>query len=160
MRWNSSVDGRMSPRCSRLRSTRFADYAGIPCDRRADKVWCQHKRRVGGELSGETFLGQLNSITFNTWELDFQSVAFGPHSLDLDGFTGRLWRRHNRFSCEIEWYAEDIGIFHVEQAFLVEVVRLPAQGAADDLFTQKLGAEGADAENMGHGVRVPTFRQH
>ena len=62
---------------------------------------------------------------------------------------------------EVEGDAHDVGIFDVEQAGLgVEVVGLAAQAAPDHLLAQKLGAEGADAEDVGDGVRVPPFGQH
>ena len=62
---------------------------------------------------------------------------------------------------EIERNAHDVGIFDVEQAGLrVEVVGLAAQAAADHLLAQKLGAEGANAEDVGHGIGVPAFGQH
>ncbi|MGA7263084.1 MAG: hypothetical protein WBX30_19625 [Stellaceae bacterium] len=37
---------------------------------------------------------------------------------------------------------------------------MPAQRAADDLLAQQLRAESPDAENVGHGVRVPALGQH
>ena len=37
---------------------------------------------------------------------------------------------------------------------------LATQRTPDDLFAQKLGAESAHAQNMGHGVGIPAFRQH
>ena len=44
--------------------------------------------------------------------------------------------------------------------FLVQIVGLAPQAATDDLLAQKLGAEGAHAENVGDGIRVPSFGQH
>ena len=62
---------------------------------------------------------------------------------------------------EVERNAHDVGVFDVEQAGLrVEIVGLAAQAAPDHLFAQKLGAERADAEDVGHGVGVPAFGQH
>jgi hypothetical protein len=37
---------------------------------------------------------------------------------------------------------------------------LAAQTAPDHLFAQKLGAERADAQDVGDGVGVPSFGQH
>ena len=48
----------------------------------------------------------------------------------------------------------------LKRLFLVQVVGLAAQGAADDLLAQKLRAEGADAEDVGDGVGVPALGEH
>ena len=48
----------------------------------------------------------------------------------------------------------------LKQPFFVEVVGLAAQRAADDLLAQELGAEGANAEDVGDGVGVPAFGEH
>jgi hypothetical protein len=70
----------------------------------------------------------------------------------------------DRFGREVEGNAENVGIFDVEEALVgalfIQLVGLAAQGAADDLLAQELRTEGADAENMGHRVRVPAFREH
>ena len=77
----------------------------------------------------------------------------------MTGFGGcRL--RHHRLGGEVEGDAHDVGIFDVEQAVLVQLIGLAAQAAADHLLAQELGAEGADAEDVGDGVGVPAFGQH
>ena len=48
----------------------------------------------------------------------------------------------------------------LKRFFLVELVRLAAQRAADDLLAEELSAEGADAQDMGDGVRVPALGEH
>jgi hypothetical protein len=49
----------------------------------------------------------------------------------------------------------------VEQVGLgVQVIGLAAQAAPDHLLAQKLGAKGADAEYVGHRIRVPAFGEH
>ena len=48
----------------------------------------------------------------------------------------------------------------LNRSFLVQVVGLAAQRAADDLLAEKLRAEGADAENVRDGVGVPAFGEH
>ena len=45
-------------------------------------------------------------------------------------------------------------------ALVVHGVAHAAQPAADHLFAQELRAEGADAEDVRHGVRVPAFGEH
>ena len=37
---------------------------------------------------------------------------------------------------------------------------MPAQAAADDLFAEQLGAEGAHAQDVGDGVGVPSLGEH
>src|SRR5512146_2049391 len=51
--------------------------------------------------------------------------------------------------------AVDIGVLRGEEAVLVGFVGAAAQAAADDLLAQELGAERADAEDVGDGVGVP-----
>ena len=80
--------------------------------------------------------------------------------MDADGRARLAGRRDHRLGGEVERDAEHVGVFDVEQALLVEIVGLAAQRAADDLLAQKLGAEGADAEDVGDGVGVPAFGQH
>ena len=48
----------------------------------------------------------------------------------------------------------------LKRPFFVEVVGLAAQRAADDLLAEELGAEGADAEDVGDGVGVPALGEH
>ena len=87
-------------------------------------------------------------------------IAFGAHGFDLDGLAGRLWGRHHWFGREVERHPQDVGVFDVEQALLIEVVGLAAQGAANHLLAQQLGAEGAHAQHMGDGAGVPAFGEH
>ena len=136
----------------------FADDAGVARDRRADEVGRQLQDRVVVEVGGQPFLGQLDAVAFDAREADFQCVALGAHGLDLDGLARRLRRRDDRLGGEVEGNAEDVGIFDIEQALLVQLVGLAAQRAADDLLAEKLGAEGADAEDVGDGVGVPALR--
>ena len=60
----------------------------------------------------------------------------------------------------MEGDAQHVGVFDAEQAVLVQLVGLAAQGAAHHLFAQELGAEGAHAQNVGDGVGVPAFGEH
>ena len=73
----------------------------------------------------------------------------------------RRGRLHDYRLCgEIERYAEHVGVLHVEQAFVVQVVGLATQGAANHLLAEELRPEGPDAEDVGHGVGVPTLGKH
>jgi hypothetical protein len=62
--------------------------------------------------------------------------------------------------------AHDVGIFHIEhpvarrQRVVDRLVGIAPQAPAHDLLAQQLGAEGADAEDVGDGVGVPAFGQH
>ena len=134
--------------------------AGIVGDRRSDDVWGEFEDGILVELGCEALLGQIDAITFDAREANFERVALGSHSLDLNRFARRLGRRDDGLGREVEGNAEHIGVFDIEQAVLVEVVGLAAQGASDDLLAQELRAEGADAENVRDGVRIPTFREH
>ena len=87
-------------------------------------------------------------------------VAFRPYRSDLDGLPGRLRWRDDRLSREVERNTQYICVFHVEQALLVEIVRLAAQRAAYDLLAKKLCAEGSHAEDMCDGLGIPAFGQH
>src|SRR6185312_6613020 len=91
---------------------------------------------------------------------NFEVVAFGPNSFDLNRFTRRLRWGDNRFRSEVERNAKNVGIFDIEKPFLVEIVRLATQRTANDLLAQKLGAEGANAENVSDRVGVPAFSEH
>ena len=73
---------------------------------------------------------------------------------------GRFGGATTRLGGEIERDAKHVGIFDVEQTFLVQIVGLAPQSTTDDLLAQKLGAEGAHAENVGDRVRVPSFGEH
>ena len=53
-----------------------------------------------------------------------------------------------------------VGIFHVERLLFIQVVGLAAKRPADDLLAEKLGAEGAHAQDMGDGIGIPAFREH
>src|SRR5690625_7045752 len=87
-------------------------------------------------------------------------IALRPDGLHLDGLARRLWWCDDRLRREIERDAEDICIFSIEKAVLVEIVRLAAKRSADDLLTQELRAEGANAKDVRNGVGIPALRQH
>ena len=85
----------MSPRCSRLMSTLFADDPGIARDRRADEVGTEFEDRVVVEVALKPLLGQLDAVALDAREADFEGVALGAHRLDLDGLARRLRRGHD-----------------------------------------------------------------
>ena len=160
MRWKTACDGRMSPRCSRFRSTPSPMMPEFRVIGRADEVGRQLEHRVVVEVGGEPLLGQLDAVALDAREADLERVALRAHGLDLDRLARRLRRRDDRLGGEVERNAEDVGVLDVEQALLVQVVGLAAQRAADDLLAEELRAEGADAEDVGDGVRVPAFGEH
>ena len=140
-------------------------------DARADDPF--HDDRGGADVRGRDFqpavlgedgfelLGrQIAAIAADAREDDLQRRALldrmdARDRLRLGGL-GDLRR-----GGEVERNAHDVGVFDVEQAGLgVEVVGLAAQAAPDHLLAQKLGAERADAQDVGDGVGVPAFRQH
>ena len=61
---------------------------------------------------------------------------------------------------ELERDAVHVGVLGGEEAVLVGLVGAAAQAAADDLLAQQLGAERADAEDVGDGVGVPALGEH
>jgi hypothetical protein len=87
-------------------------------------------------------------------------VALGADGFHLHGFPWRSRRGDGRLGREVEGDAEDVGVFRIEEALLVEVVGLAAQGAADDLLAEELGAEGSNAEDVCDIVRIPPLGEH
>ena len=61
---------------------------------------------------------------------------------------------------EVERDAQYVGVLDVEQVVVVQIVRLAAKGATDDLFAQQLGAEGAHPEYVRNRVGVPALGEH
>ncbi len=138
----------------------FADDAFIAGFRGADEVRGEVEDGIGVEGGGEAFLGELDAVAGDAGEADFEVVAVGADGFDLDGFAGLLRRGDNGLGGEVEGDAENVGVFRGEEAVAIKVVGLAAEGAADDLFAEKLSAEGAHAEDVGDGVGVPAFGEH
>jgi len=138
----------------------FTDDARVARDRGADNVRAEYQDGVVVEVGGQPFLGQLHAIAFDAWEADFEVVALGAHRLDLHRLTRWLWRSNDRLRSEIEGNAEDIRVFHIEQPFFVLFVRHATQRTPNDLLAKELGAEGANAENMGDGIGIPSLGEH
>ena len=74
---------------------------------------------VGGELRGQTLLGQLDAISLDPRDGDFERVAIGPHRLDAHGLPWLGGRCDDRLGGEIERDAEHVGVFGGEKIFLV-----------------------------------------
>ncbi len=115
---------------------RLADDPGIAGFGGADQVRGELKHRVFVERCVEPFLRQLDAIALHAWEADFQCIALRAHCLHLNRFPRLLRRRHHRLGVEVEGNAEHVGVFHVEEVFLIQVVRLAAKRAANDLLAQ------------------------
>ena len=105
-------------------------------------------------------LGKLDAIPHDAGKANFQSISVRPDGLDLDGLPRRDGNDHDWLRGKVEGNAEHVGIFDIEESFLVQVVRLAAQSASDDLFAEKLRSEGAHAEHVGDGVGVPPLGEH
>ena len=150
----------MSPRCSRLRSTPSPMMPELRVIDGPTRSGRQLQDGVVVEVGGQPFLGQFDAIAFDAREADFEGVALGAHRLDLNRLARRLRRRNDRLRREVEGNAEDVGIFHIEKPFFVQIVGLATQRAANDLLAQELRAEGANAENMGDGVGIPALGEH
>ena len=104
--------------------------------------------------------GKLDAITHDAGKANFQSIPVRPNGLDLDGLPRRDGNDDDWLGGKVEGNAEHVGIFDVEESFLIQVVRLAAQSASDDLFAEQLRSKGAHAEHMGDGVGVPPFGEH
>ena len=52
--------------------------------------------------------------------------ALGPHGFDLNRVTRRLGRGDNRLGGEVEGNAQHVGVFDVEEAFVIKIVGLAA----------------------------------
>ena len=77
MRWKTSVEGRMSPRCSRFRSTPSPMMPELRVIGRADEVGRQFKDGVVVEFGRQPLLGQLDAIAFDAREADFEASRSG-----------------------------------------------------------------------------------
>ena len=138
----------------------FADDAFVACFAGTNHVGRQDEGGFLVEIGCEPFFGQFDAIAFDAREDDFEGIPIGADGLDLHRFAWWLWRADDGLGGEVEGDAEHVGVFDVEQPFLVEFVGLAAQRPADDLLAQELRAEGADAEHVGDSVGIPAFGEH
>ena len=109
----------------------LADDPLVLCDRRADQVGRQFEHRVGGEARREPFLGQFDAVALDAGKRISSASRPARTAWTLHRLARRLRRRDDRLGREVERDAEHVGIFDVEQAFVVQLVGLPAQAAAD-----------------------------
>ena len=138
----------------------FADDPLIVRDGWSHEVGRERQRGVVVERGREAFFREFDAVARDTWETNLADVAIRGRGLDLHGFSRWLRRNDDRLGCKVERDAEHVRVVHVEQAVFVQVVRLPAQCPADDLFAQKLRAEGSYSEHVRNGVGVPALGQH
>ena len=104
--------------------------------------------------------GQFDAVALDAREPNLARI---PIRGDRPDRYRLAWLRlfgHHRLGGEVERDAEHVGILDVEQILFIQIVGLAAQGAADDLLAQKLRAEGAHAEDVGDGARVPALGEH
>ncbi len=138
----------------------LADDAGVARDGRSHQVGGKLEDGIGVEAGGEALLGQLHAVALDPREADFQVIPIGAHGLDLHRLQRRLGRGDDGLGCEIKGDAEDVRVLGIEEPLLVEVVGPAAERPLDDLLAEKLGAEGADTEDVGDVVGVPPFGEH
>ena len=150
----------MSPVCTKVEIDAFADDAFVPGYRRPDQLRSQHEVRIVGELRSELFLGRIGAIAGSPGEPDFKMVSFWAYRLDLHRLARLLWLNHDRPRREVERHTEHVSVLDIEEVIVVEVVGLSTQCASNYLLTEKLRAEGSDAENVRHGVRIPALGEH
>ena len=68
-----------------------------------------------------------------------QAIPYEKESFDTDegnsrfGVPRRLGRCDDRFGCEVEGNAKDVGVFDMKESLFVEVIGLAAQGAAKQI---------------------------
>jgi len=134
----------------------LADDPGVSCFRRANQIRSQFQDGVLIEFRSQPFLRQLDAISDDAREADFKRIAIRAHGSDLDGFAWRLRWSDDRFGGEVEGDAENVGVFDIEQALtravFIQIVRLAAQSASDNLFAKELRSEGAHAQNVRDGI--------
>ena len=138
----------------------LADDPGVARLGGAHEIGRELEDGVFVESGGEPLFRQLGAVALHAREADLEGIAVRADGLDLDRLARRLRWRHDRLRVEVERDAEHVGVLDVEEVLFIEVVGLPAQRPADDLLAQKLCAEGAHTEHVGHGVGIPALGQH
>jgi hypothetical protein len=102
----------------------FADDAQVARDRRSDQVRGQDKDGVIVEVRSQPLFRQFNAITLDPGEPYFEMIAFGTQRSYLYSLPRGLWRRNNGLRSEIKRNSEHVRVLDIEQAVLVQVVRL------------------------------------
>ena len=113
----------------------LANDARVLRDGGANQVRRQHQHGICIELCRQTLVGQLNPVALHAGELNLQCVAV-LLCTHLYRLTRRLGLGDHRLGGEVKRDTQHVGVFDVEKAFLVQVVGLAAQGAANHLFAQ------------------------
>ena len=108
----------------------FADDAFVAGDCRSYDVWSENERRIVVERCGEALFGQLDAVALHAREVDLALIAVWCDRAHLHGLARRLRRGDHGFDREIEGDAEHIRILDVELTFLVQIVGLTPQRAA------------------------------
>ena len=131
----------------------------------SDHLGGQDEFRICGEICCQPLFRQIDAIAGDARENDLERRALFD-GLNARGLLGRLDGRDLRLGREVKRNAHDVGIFGIELPFgrgqrrIDGIIVQPPKRAPDDLLAQKLGAEGADAKDVGDAVGVPALRQH
>jgi len=115
---------------------------------------------VTAEFCSEPLFWQINTVTSNSWKTNLQFITFRTHRFNVNRLAWLLRLRDDWFRREVEWNSENVSVFHIEQAFFVQVVGLATQGTANNLLAEELGAKSSDAKDVRNRVGIPAFRQH
>ena len=126
---------------------------------RGDVFRIQSQPGLFGKLLEQLRIADLQPVTRQPREGDLGFCSLGqgvdgarrPHDAVLVFADG---------GHELERDAVHVGVLGGEEAVLVWLVGAAAQAAADDLLAEQLGAERADAEDVGDGVGVPALGEH
>ena len=113
---------RGGPQVSQVLQTEIDGLADDACvfgDGRANQIRGQLQDGVVIEFGSQPFFGQFDTIAFDAREADFERIALGPHSFDLDGLARRLWRSNHRLGGEVEGDPQRVGIFHIEETVFI-----------------------------------------
>ena len=119
----------------------FADDPGVVGDGRTDDFRGEHERRVVVERCVHMLFGQFHAVALDAREADLAGIPIRRDRPDGYRLTRLRLFGHHRLGGEVERYAEHVGVFDVEHAVFVQIVGLPAQGAANYLLAQELRAE-------------------
>jgi len=111
----------------------FADDALKQDLARADQLGRQLEPRVFGELRRDALVRQLDPVAFDAREADLERRPL-LHGVDAYGLARARRLDDHGLGGEVEGHAQDVGVFDVEQAFLVQLVGLTAQRSTDHLL--------------------------
>ena len=120
----------------------------------------RRKRESSVKLAIEVLPGRVFPVSGHPRESYLQVVPIRPDGMYLHGLSAWPGSDHHRTGGEVEGDTQHVGVFHVEQAVIVQIVRLATQSATDHLLAQQLSSEGPHAQDVGDGAGVPPFGQH